>query len=126
MIRIALLLITAGLASCSASAPMPVPPIPPRVVVIQKVTPPPAKAPDISGLRTAYDDTARRLRTYLALGPCVPSGPTACADLDQARVANEAQRVAHDALAKAGTTAAVRVASLRVAAFQAVMGSLEE
>ncbi len=128
MTRIAFLLIAALLTSCGApetpslppplavAEPLPTPPVPPPAAKI----PPGAVA-----LRAAYADAARRLREYLALGPCLPSGPLACVDKDQVLVANEAQRVAHDALVAAERrAAAVHVAALRVAAFQAVMDNL--
>lgn len=112
-----------ALAGC---APKPAP-APVRIVWLP--APPPAVAASpvnqVATLHADYAEAAARLHAWLALPPCAPSGPVACADRAVATVANEAQRVAHDALAGADRqTTAVRVAGLRVRAFRAVVDGL--
>ena len=112
-----------ALAGC---APKPAP-APVRIVWLPAPPPPAAASPvnPVAALHADYAGAAARLHAYLAQPRCAPSGPIACADRAAATVANEAQRVAHDALGRADRAAAgARVAGLRVRAFQAVVDGL--
>lgn len=114
---VALLVLTA-LTRCAPSEPLPVPPIPPRVVV----TPSEPAGP----LRSQYDAADARLKVYKALPPCAPSGPILCFDAGKEQGAALAGRDADRALrgplrGKAGLRAKRRLAAFRRAAHRLPM-----
>lgn len=109
VVCLALLLAATALTRC-AEEPLPIPPVPPRVVLAPKRE---------RRLEAMYEAAAARLAAYQALPPCAASGPLACRDPEKARKASGLAHAARIALSRARRAeGSAGLASARATAFE--------